>query len=120
MRKLFIAVVVSTLALCLAAPAQEANHHAPPKYITIQVEHVKAGRNAAHNKLEANWTASIKKAGMKTNYLGLVSLSGPTEAWWISGFDSLAAIEASNKEADDNATMTAVSDKMEALDAENT
>jgi hypothetical protein len=118
MRRLLIAVVVSTLMFCSAAPAQEAAHHVP-KYITIQVEHVKAGRTAAHNKLETNWTAALKKAGMKTNYLGLVSFSGPTEAWWISGFDSLAAVEASNKESDANAALTAVSDKMEALDTEN-
>jgi hypothetical protein len=118
MRKLFIAVVVSTLTLSIAAPAQDASHHAP-KYLTIQVEHVKAGRVAAHNKLEASWTAGIKKAGMKTNYLGLVSTSGPTEAWWISGFDSMADIETSNNDSDSNAAMTAVNDKMSALDAED-
>jgi hypothetical protein len=117
-RKLLTAFAVSTLMFCIASPAQDATPHVS-KCITIQVEHVKAGRVSAHNKFEANWTAAIKKAGMKTNYIGLVSLSGPTEAWWISGFDSLAAVEASNAESDASPSLTAVTAKMEALDSEN-
>src|SRR6266568_9195248 len=55
MRRLFAVFAVSTLMFCIGATAQNAApvHH-PPNYITIQVEHVKAGRVSAHNKLEAN------------------------------------------------------------------
>jgi hypothetical protein len=70
----------------------------PPKILQIGREDVKTGKGAAHTAYEAKWTAAVK-AKSKTPYLGMVSMN-TSEAWWISGYDSWAAMEKENSAID--------------------
>ena len=77
--------------LCLAsapaaAAAQEAApSQAPPKVLQIFVESVKPGKGSAHEKVEPGWPAAFRKAKWPTHYLAMTSMSGPGEAWFLSG-----------------------------------
>ncbi len=84
------------LPLCLAfALGQTSQMKAgqPPKYLQIIVEEVRAGKMAAHNHLEAEWTDALKKAGIKGHYLGASSLAGQSEALWLLLHDGLGEVE---------------------------
>jgi hypothetical protein len=63
----------------------------PPKVLQIFREEVKAGRAAAHQKWETGWPKAFAKANWPTNYLTMVSVTGPTEAWFMTAYDSFAA-----------------------------
>jgi hypothetical protein len=68
-----------------------------PKMITIWREEVKPGRAAAHAKNEAGYVAAFEKAKDPYHYLGLVSITGPSEAWYISPWESHAQLGESMK-----------------------
>jgi hypothetical protein len=83
-------VSLTLLALSAAASATFAQTMpvAQPKFLQVIRESVKAGRAAEHAKWEAGWPAAFEKAGSKTVYLALTSLTGPQEAWFIIPFAS--------------------------------
>jgi hypothetical protein len=80
-----------------AIRAQESAATGPPKVLQIFVESVKPGKGAAHVKVEAGWPLAFRKAKWPTHYMAMTSMTGPSEAWFISGFDSYAAWEADQK-----------------------
>ena len=49
----------------------------------------------------------MKKAKSPNAYLALVSLTGSPEAWYITPFESHAALEESNKREDADAVLSA-------------
>jgi len=75
---------------------------AQPNLLTITREEVKPGRAAEHAKIEVGWPAAYEKAKSPYYYLALISMTGPEEAWYLSGFDSHAAIGDSFKREDAN------------------
>ena len=119
MRRLAVLLILFSLFATLSmAQMNESNAGGPPKYLQINREEVKAGKVAAHDKLEAAWTAGVKKAGLKTPYLGVSSVTGPTEAIWFSPYDSLAALQKQMQEEETNAALRAVSERFSAQDAD--
>lgn len=75
-----------------------------PKYITIVRESVKPGRAADHAKHEAGWPAAFEKAKSPDYYLAMTSLTGSPEAWYVSTWESHAALgESMKREAKDEA-----------------
>jgi hypothetical protein len=72
----------------------------PAKVLQIIREEVKPGKAAAHEKVEAGWPRAFAKAKWPTHYLAIQSMSGPTEAWFLVGYPSLAAWEKENQNAD--------------------
>lgn len=82
---LALAVGSATNALAQGMPTTQ------PKFLHIYRESVKAGRAPEHAKWEAGWPAVFEKAGSKSFYLALTSLTGPQEAWFIAPFPSQAA-----------------------------
>ena len=93
-------VVFLCLAACLffsttlIALAQEKAPSGPPKVIQIIREEVKPGKGAAHEKVEVGWPRAFANAKSPTHYLAMTSVTGPSEAWFVTGFNSLAAWEA--------------------------
>ena len=71
-----------------------------PNLLTIVREDVKPGRAAEHTKIEAGWPAAYEKAKSPYYYLAMISITGPDEAWYVSPFDSHAAIGDSFKRED--------------------
>lgn len=80
---------------------------APPKVLQIFREEVKPYMNAGHEKVEAGWPKAFAKAKSKNYSLGITSLSGQNEAWFLAGHDSFAAIEKANQEVEKNPTLQA-------------
>ena len=90
----------------------------PPKVIQIYREEVKPGKAAAHEKVEAGWPRAFAKANWPTHYLAMVSVTGPSEAWFLTGFDSLAAWEKDTRAVEKNTALTAELDQLSAKDGE--
>jgi hypothetical protein len=89
-----------------------------PKLITIVREEVKIGRNAEHSKHEAGWPAAFEKAKSPDYYLGMTSLTGPNEAWYIIPAESHAAIGESMKREDKDPILSAELDRLSLADAQ--
>ncbi len=90
----------------------------PPKVLTIFREMVKPGKGPAHAEWEKGWPAAYKKANYPTPYVGMTSMSGPSEAWYLIGYESWDAMERDNARSDANATLTAALHKLSAGDSE--
>ena len=109
--------------LCLATSpsptvAQEASSQSPPKVLQIFVESVKPGKGAAHEKVEIGWPQAFRKAKWPTRYLAMTSLSGPGEAWFMSGYESFAALEADQKNIEKAPTLAKELERLSQLDGE--
>ncbi len=63
-----------------------------PKLLLITREQIKIGRSAAHTRSEQAWVKALEKANSTWYYMALSSLTGADEAWYISHFDSHAAL----------------------------
>src|SRR6188474_2808740 len=89
----FLLAAFCGLASVSLVQAQSAAPPPPPKVLQIFREVVKPGHSAAHATTEAGWPAAFSKANAPGNYIALTSVSGPNEAWFITGYDSFAAYE---------------------------
>ncbi len=80
----------------LAAPVALAAQDAPPPpaVLDILTERIKPGHNAAHLATEAAWPRAFSMANIEVGWLGMVRITGPSEVWFVSGYPSLAAMEA--------------------------
>ena len=90
----------------------------PPKILQIYREEVKPGKGPAHAKVEAGWPAAFAKANWPSHYLALTSLTGPSEAWFVSGWDSMAAWEKDTKAVEGNTALSAELDALQEKDGE--
>jgi hypothetical protein len=97
-----ISVIVATLTAgaTLSAFAQEGSKPAP--VLTIYRETIKEGREAAHEKLEADYAAAFRKVNHPAHYIALSSMSGPSTVWFVQPAGSFAVAQefdaASDKE----------------------
>jgi hypothetical protein len=99
--------VAACLFLSAASVAQEQAPPGPPKVLQIIREDVKPGKDAAHAKVEAGWPRAFASAKSPTHYIAMVAITGPSEAWFVVGFDSLAAWEKDRQNNDNSAALTA-------------
>ena len=90
----------------------------PPKILQIYREEVKPGKGPAHAQVEAGWPAAFAKANWPSHYLALTSLTGPSEAWFVSGWDSMAAWEKDTKAVEGNTALSAELDALQEKDGE--
>jgi hypothetical protein len=93
-------VAIALAGATLTAFAQEGSKPAP--VLTIYKEGIKEGREAAHEKLEADYAAAFRKLNHPAHYVALSSQSGPSTVWFIQPAGSFAATQeydaASDKE----------------------
>jgi len=82
--------LVAVLTAAAGPAAAQGLPTSQPNYLTIFREEVKPGRNVEHSKLEAGWPAAYQKAGSPDYYLGLASMTGPNEAWFLGPQESFA------------------------------
>jgi hypothetical protein len=99
--------------------AQNDAPHSPPKVMQIFREMVKPGHAAAHATLEAGWPAAFSKANAPGNYIALTSVTGPNEAWFITGYDSFDAYEKDSQGIEANAALQAETDRLSAADGDH-
>jgi hypothetical protein len=74
-----------------SAVAQQAAPSSTPNLLLIYREEVKPGHGAAHAANESAWSAALAKANAPAQWLGMTSMAGPSEAWFLSAFDSYDA-----------------------------
>ena len=112
--------LVGGLVLCAAhlAFGQTGLPTSQPKLLTIVREEVKLGRSADHANHEAGWPAAFEKAKSPDYYLAMISLTGPSEAWYVVPRESHAAIAASMKREDKDPVLSAELERLSARDAE--
>lgn len=90
----------------------------PPKVLQIYREEVKPGKGPAHEKIETGWPRAFAKANWPTHYLALVSLTGPSEAWFAAGYDSFEAWEKDQNAIDKHPTLKPEVDRLSEKDGE--
>jgi len=89
-----------------------------PSLVTIVREEVKVGRAAEHARIEAGWPAAFERAKSPDYYLAMVSMTGPSEAWYISPYANHAAIGESMKRDAADAVLTAELARLSRADGE--
>ncbi len=90
-----------------------------PNMLQIIIEDVKVGHDADHARTEAGWPAAFEKAKSPYYNLGLVSLTGRGEAWFIVPFESNNAFGDSLKRSADDPMLAAELARLSRADAEH-
>ena len=91
----------------------------PPKVLTIIREYVKPGKSGAlHEQAEAKFVQAFARAKWSQHYVALTSVSGPSRALFLTGYDSLEAMEKDQAAEAANATLAAEVDRAGVVDGE--
>lgn len=116
----FVLAALCGLAVPSAAQAQTGGTiPPPPKVLQIYREIVKPGHGPAHAKTEAGWPAAFEKASWPSHSLAMTSMSGPNEAWFMSGWDSFAAYEKDMLDIEKNSALDAEMARLSTVDGEH-
>ena len=113
--------VCALLGIALSNPALAAAQATPPDPPTVLViyrEELRPGKGAAHAANEQAWAAAFTKGQAPVRWLGMSTIAGPSEAWFLSGYDSYAAFQKNEDAMEANAALTAEGDKFSAQDGE--
>lgn len=102
----------------LAAVAQAQAPAPPPKVIAIFEENVKVGKDAAHEKLESNWARTWVNAKWPGQTLAMKTIAGPSQAWFVEPYESMASFEKLQHDTDKMTALTAQTDLLSAQDGE--
>jgi hypothetical protein len=114
---LFGKLVASLVTLPLCA-AESSGPPPPPKVLQIYREEVKVGKGPAHVNVEKGFVAAAARAKWPTHYLAMTAVTGPGEAWFLTGYPSFAAWEKDREEADKNTAFTAEIERLVEKDGE--
>jgi hypothetical protein len=133
MKKIFLPSLIAAICLIAAvaqnakaqnaagqdATAQNASaqNHEPPPVMGIIREAVKEGHGAAHERVEADWGAALRKHNFPYHDLGLTSMTGSPEALFLLPAKSFAEVEQAGKELQKPALRADI-DLLEARDGE--
>jgi hypothetical protein len=99
----FVSILL-LLSLAVSASAQQTPP--PPEILQIYSDPVKPGKLAEYTRIENE----AARACSRTNtwpYLAMQAITGPQEVWFVSGFDSFAAMEKSAEPFVKNASLAA-------------
>ena len=119
MRKTFLSLtVLAFVAGGTAAALAQGLPTTQPKFLNIVREQVKVGRSADHSKFEAGWPAAFEKAKDSGYYIALVSMTGPSEALYVTPFASQAAFGEIAAKEDADPVLTKELDRLSLGDAE--
>src|SRR5260370_42048794 len=100
-----------SVSLLASAVALQAQAPAPPhKVLRIYEENVKVGKSPAHEKVETNWTKAFAKAKWPGQYIGMKTIVGPSQAWFVEPHDSMASIEKLEKDTEKMTALVAETD----------
>ncbi|WP_243318440.1 hypothetical protein [Geothrix paludis] len=122
MKRSFLSLVLAVPALLapsFATLRAQSGPQPPPPLMMFYREAVKPGHGAAHAATEASWGHILTKGKSTDHYLGMSSLTGPSEAWFIMGYGSYADWEAKQDEADKNPALKKEVDAIAQKDGEH-
>ena len=120
MKKTPLFLAVSTLCAASFAPAVfgQALPTSQPKFMNVVREKVKIGRAAEHARHEAGWPAALEKGKSTQAYVALSSMTGSPEVWYITPFESHAALDEATKRDDADPVLSAELERLGKADAE--
>jgi len=121
MKRALMCLIAAAIVFAIAAPlaAQETAPTPPPKILQIFREEVKPGHGPAHAKTEAGWPRAFAKAKWPTNYIAMTTITGPTEAWFVTGYESYEAWEKDTQNIEKNAVLQAELDALSGQDGDH-
>lgn len=91
----------------------------PPKVLVIQREFIKPGKaGSLHEKSESAFVRAMQSAKWPTHYFAMNSMSGPSRALFILGYDSFADWEKDNTAMMHDTTLSAAFDRASIADGE--
>lgn len=102
----------------LSATPAFAQSDPPPQLLQIVREEVRPGKGAAHAVNEAGWAAAFSRLQAPVSWLGMRSLAGPSEAWFLTRWDSFAAWEKADQALEANAALSAEDEKFSLQDGD--
>jgi hypothetical protein len=112
-----LALVNASSVLAQATPApREPND--PPSLLVIYREEVRPGKAAAHTANEQAWAAAFTKGQAPIHWLGMTTVAGPNEAWFLSPYESYAAFQKTNDAMEGSAALTVEQDKFSGQESE--
>lgn len=115
---LFVFAVCVVVSTAVQAAAQQSPPTGPPKVLSMFREDIKAGRGTAHENVETGYVRAMQRAKYPVYYLAMTAAYGGTDAWFVTGYDSFAALQKDRDDQNKNAQLTADTARMDALDAE--
>ncbi|MBI3791627.1 MAG: hypothetical protein HY275_12215 [Gemmatimonadetes bacterium] len=86
-------VVAVTAAFAAPTPTIAQETDVPPAWMTFQREVIKPGKEPAHLKLEREWARAYEAQKYPNALLGMTSMSGPSEVWFLMGYQKSADIQ---------------------------
>ena len=99
--------------------AQDATPPAPPNVLVIQREYLKPGMaGSIHVRSEGNFVRAETDAKAPTHYIAMDSMSGPTRALFVFGFDSFEAYGKDQESLNGNPTLAAAIDQAALTDGQ--
>ena len=111
-----VAVSIGSALAAQSTTPQDPN--TPPPLLVIYREEVKPGKAAAHSANEQAWAAAFTKGQAPVRWLGMSSIAGPSEAWFLSRYDSYADFQKTEDAMEASAALTADQDKFSTQDGD--
>lgn len=118
MRRIALVMLLAlAMPLIMVAQTSEYSNH-PPKVLVIGREDVKPGKSMGHEKSEAAWTQAFVRAKWPTYYLAMNAISGPSQVWFCTGYDSFADMEKDSQASEKSPILTAARNQYGAAESE--
>ena len=117
MSKSLLYSALAVVSLGIVAQAQQPPAP-PPNVIRIFEENVKPGKEPAHEKIETGWARAFAAAKVPVQILAMKAIAGPPQAWFISAFDSMAAMEKASRDQEKMTAFMAQNDSYAGQDAD--
>lgn len=114
-----LAGLVLVAPMAMVAEAQQAASPWTPAKLLIYREEVKPGHGAAHAANEAEWAAAFRKANAPTHWVGMTTMMGPSEAWFLSAFESYEAFQKVEDGMDAVPALRAADDRFSTQEADH-
>jgi hypothetical protein len=117
----YLLTVVLTFMLTQPAGAQTpppGGAEGPAPLLLIHREEIKAGRAAAHTVNETAWAGAFARSEIPVYWLGMTTIAGPSEAWFLEAHDSLASVQRGEEAVEAHAALRAESDGFAASEAD--
>jgi hypothetical protein len=115
---LTLAILGITSVVPAGAQTQPAAPSSTPPLLMIYREEVRPGKTAAHAVNETAWAAAFAKGGAPARWLGMTSMAGPSEAWFLSGHESWEAFERVENAMQASAAFTADEEKFSSAESD--
>jgi hypothetical protein len=101
------------------AAAQDSGPTPPPNVLVVQREYLKPGTaGSIHARSEANFIRAEQAAKWPTHYIAIDSMTGPTRALYMFGYDSFDAYGKDQEAQNANATLAAAIDQATLTDGQ--